>query len=204
MRVVKCSHCEKPLPGIHKVSDIHKVMSKVMSMEACPQILLERKEYPEQCGMKISHGIAEYHFNKKLSEHCRKLPRIGFWGAFEDSREYFSSDFPDPRLLVRSDWPEDERARVVSYLERGVPIAEYLGYSYCRFGCTHTTELVRSDGTLARRRSSALGDADFSDGLYRWPEGLSHYVRTHKVTLPDHFLDHIKKATHKRCPQEVH
>jgi hypothetical protein len=51
-----------------------------------------------------------------------------------------------------------------------------LGYSWCRFLCG----VPRED----------MGYETRHDGRWIWPEGLSHYVRTHGITLPDEFVEH--------------
>lgn len=35
------------------------------------------------------------------------------------------------------------------------------------------------------------GSAEFTDLVYLWTEGLSHYVKDHDVKLPLEFLNHI-------------
>ncbi len=37
------------------------------------------------------------------------------------------------------------------------------------------------------------GSAEFTDGVYLWPEGLAHYVREHSVKLPDEVLAHVRR-----------
>jgi hypothetical protein len=34
------------------------------------------------------------------------------------------------------------------------------------------------------------GDREFTDGVYRWPSGLAHYVGDHAVRLPQPVIDH--------------
>jgi hypothetical protein len=35
-----------------------------------------------------------------------------------------------------------------------------------------------------------MGSCDFTDGVWVWPEGLSHYLRIHSVRLPEEFIRH--------------
>lgn len=67
------------------------------------------------------------------------------------------------------------RATIADYLNNGRKVETYLGSSYCRFGC----------------KDVDMGSADLSDGIFVWPEGLSHYVLVHHVMLPSEFLKHI-------------
>jgi hypothetical protein len=38
-----------------------------------------------------------------------------------------------------------------------------------------------------------MGSYDFTDGVWVWPEGLSHYVEIHCVRLPAEFIDHLER-----------
>jgi hypothetical protein len=95
------------------------------------------------------------------------LTLIGYW---RDDDEH---DWPDARDFVDESWDARERERVASYLKSGtVPWIE-AGYSRCRL-C----------GKLN-------GLAEFTDGVFVWPEGLSHYVADHSVRLPVRVVEHI-------------
>jgi hypothetical protein len=50
-----------------------------------------------------------------------------------------------------------------------------MGYSECR---------------LCGARNGSL---ELTDGVYVWPDGLSHYVRQHSVRLPTAFTDHVER-----------
>jgi len=39
-----------------------------------------------------------------------------------------------------------------------------------------------------------MGCRDFSDGIYRWPEGFVHYVEKHSVKPPEDFIEHVRRA----------
>jgi len=99
---------------------------------------------------------------------------VGFW---KDTRyPDFPSNLPDPRELADPAWYGDGWAeRIAGWLDRGQVVEKWLGDSYCRFGC----------------EKAAMGSKDLSDGIYLWPEGLSHYVRVHGVVLPRKFIRHI-------------
>ncbi len=102
---------------------------------------------------------------------------IGYWRSAE------APEWPDPEEFVDNAWDESEREIVASYLETGrVPWIQ-LGYSQCRFcGCEN-------------------GYAELTDGIYLWPEGLSHYVREHFVRLPAQVVDHIRESDSQRPDQ---
>ena len=86
---------------------------------------------------------------------------------------------PDPRDLIDESWSNQERELVASYLEHGFRPWQFGGHSYCRL-CGRVN-----------------GSAEFTDGVYLWPEGLAHYVREHSVKLPDEVLAHIRR----RCDE---
>jgi hypothetical protein len=88
------------------------------------------------------------------------LTLIGYWlgdGA---------PDWPSVDSFVDTNWSTHERRAVNEWLESGVEIRQFRGYSYCR---------------LCRARN---GSSEVSDGMFLWPIGLSHYVREHHVRLP--------------------
>jgi len=97
-----------------------------------------------------------------------RLIAVGFWA------DYAHPLWPDPRELVNRDADERERREVAGYLDRGIVIEVYRGWSHCRI-CGYDRN----------------GHADLSDGTYLWPEGLAHYVREHQVQLPGQFTAHI-------------
>lgn len=92
-----------------------------------------------------------------------RLIAIGFWADYQHPL------WPDPRDLVDrgTETDESERREVADYLDRGIVIEVYRGWSHCRI-CGYDRN----------------GHTDLSDGTYLWPEGLAHYVREHHVQLP--------------------
>lgn len=121
-----------------------------------------------------------------------KLKKIGFWKdtsaltslakltGFPIDTSLSFDGLPDPHDLVDPNWlDEKSRELVAIYLDAGKRVEQYMGCSFCRFNCGIS--------------SSEMGTADLSDGVYLWPEGLSHYIRRHHVRLPDEFLKHIAK-----------
>ena len=96
------------------------------------------------------------------------LIAIGFWA------DYSHPYWPHPRELVNGDADEREREELAGYLDRGIIVAVYRGWSDCRI-CGYNQN----------------GHADLSDGAYLWPEGLAHYIREHQVWLPRQFTTHV-------------
>ena len=102
---------------------------------------------------------------------------IGFW------RSERTPGWPDPVDFIDEDWDLSERQQVSDYLDHGgvqVPWMQ-MGWSWCRICSTE-------DGD---EPYSSNGTGEFSDGVYLWPEGLSHYVRDHSVRLPRDIVTHM-------------
>ena len=99
---------------------------------------------------------------------------IGFWRdpGIRDHR------FRHPIAFVDSEWDLAERRLVADHLRSGKRATSCMGYSWCRFNCGID--------------DAEMGDSDFSDGLWLWPEGLAHYVLEHAVRLPEEFLRHVR------------
>jgi len=89
-----------------------------------------------------------------------KLRLVGYW------KEHLDDELPFPQELEREN-DSNVRERVATYLDAGTRRLGYMGYSFCRYGC-----------------SKHNGSCELTDGKWTWPEGLSHYVRTHTIALP--------------------
>jgi hypothetical protein len=100
-----------------------------------------------------------------------RLIRVGYWSSAE------FPDLPDPVKFVDPAWDPDERDMVADYVRRGAIVRAYLGTARCRL-CGH-----------------AIGSLELSDGVFVWPEGLSHYIEVHHVRLPPRVVDHIHERT---------
>jgi hypothetical protein len=85
---------------------------------------------------------------------------IGYWSAGDDS-------LPDPVDWVDTNWRDDEKDQILSFLHRGVLYRAYMGYSRCRICGVNN------------------GSLEFTDLKYAWPEGLAHYISEHDVHLPE-------------------
>lgn len=95
------------------------------------------------------------------------LKIVGYWAA-----QGGGDGYPDVMLLPRSYMPDSEA--IAEYLDSAPIARSFRGYSGCRLcGCQN-------------------GSRERSDGTYIWPEGLSHYVRSHGLVLPDFLADHIR------------
>jgi hypothetical protein len=81
---------------------------------------------------------------------------------------------------VTPGWKQAELPGILAYLRAGQEWVRYHGWSYCRFACGIAP--------------GALGDRDLTDGVWLWPEGLSHYVEVHAVRLPDDFVDPMRSC----------
>jgi hypothetical protein len=95
---------------------------------------------------------------------------IGYW-----IESLLDTDFYPPQEFI-GDLPLETRTKIADYLDTGLVYEVYRGISWCRFFC----------------RVQSMGNKELTDGYWVWPEGLSHYVRDHGVTLPSEFRDHIE------------
>jgi hypothetical protein len=102
---------------------------------------------------------------------------IGYWHSEEQP------NMPDPALFIDENWDITEKQAVIDYLKKGERLADYRGWSWCRFGC-----------------AGAYGTADMTDGTYVFPEGLVHYIEKHHVRLPLDFVNHIYGKSAKAPP----
>ena len=106
------------------------------------------------------------------------LIEIGFWrgSCVDDERPLpFSDDgeMPGPAVL----------ALTLRYLTAHAIVESWEhGYSYCRFlpACTASPR--------------TLGCVTLTDGIYVWPEGLAHYIITHRVAPPKIIVEAAVKA----------
>jgi hypothetical protein len=76
--------------------------------------------------------------------------------------------WPDVQRFVDPSADQVQRERIAQILDDGRRTDRvYMGYSRCRL-C-----------------DSINGSGEFTDGVFIWPEGLSHYIRRHQIRLPD-------------------
>ncbi|MDG9670843.1 hypothetical protein ONV78_24100 [Hahella sp. CR1] len=100
-----------------------------------------------------------------------RLNHVGYW-----SKNYDNCVTPE---FLRGNIGNDKE-KIVHYLKSGIRGIEFLGYARCRFECL-------------KSETSELGNTDFTDGVWVWPEGLAHYVDAHNLLLPPEFLDHVRQ-----------
>lgn len=84
---------------------------------------------------------------------------------------------PLPRVETCVDWSWSKRERqlVLLYVtDRRFRSTAYRGYSTCR---------------ICGKRDN--GSADYSDGVYVWPQGFGHYIDLHGVKPPEDFVRHV-------------
>jgi hypothetical protein len=108
-----------------------------------------------------------------------RLRRLGYWGSGE------AGSLPDPRFLADSQWDDIEREDVEDFLSRGFVYRAFMGVAKCRI-C-----------------GEQVGNLELSDGTFCWPEGLVHYVRAHKISLPREFIDHVLSTGAEMMDAEV-
>jgi len=98
-----------------------------------------------------------------------KLIAIGYW------KSIYEPELPDPANFVDLNWNVNEKNKVLRHLKKGIPIAQWMGLSWCRFHC----------------EVSDMGDSCLTDRKYIYPEKLTHYIENHNIRLPDDFVKHI-------------
>ena len=87
-----------------------------------------------------------------LLEVLNTTPRLLYWRLWSH-----------PRLFIRSDISEADRAEVIAALKAGRPLVVYMGFARCRI-CGET-----------------LGVSDMIANGMLFPQKAEHYVREHRV-----------------------
>jgi len=95
---------------------------------------------------------------------------IGYWIASLADEEYCA-----PQEL-KGTLTSEVRRKLASYLDAGERVNQYCGLSWCRYFCGVS--------------NAEMGSGELTDGVWTWPEGLSHYVRAHGTVLPEEFVEH--------------
>lgn len=99
---------------------------------------------------------------------------IGYWYQPNDLTG-LGPRLPEPSFLVLPGWIEPQQKQQLLRYLRSAPLFEvYRGYSWCRFHCSAS--------------DCEMGNREFWDGDWVWPEGLAHYIENHDVKLPDAFV----------------
>ena len=106
----------------------------------------------------------------------KSLKLIGYWAGNKDSH---MDPYPHPSYLQDPKFWEEKgkytEMKIIDYLDGGIECNIYRGLSPCRL-C-----------------DELLGNCEKTDGVYIWPEMLSHYITMHNVILPDEFIEHAMK-----------
>jgi hypothetical protein len=107
-----------------------------------------------------------------------KLKLLGYWkNNYKENEKY-----PNPNKFLSSQFWDDiykkyyiHKDYIVTYLDGGIRLNHYRGFSTCRI-C-----------------SDILGSCERTDYVYIWPDKLSHYVKEHDLILPIDFIEHTLK-----------
>jgi hypothetical protein len=102
------------------------------------------------------------------------LECIGYWGG-----SGLLGFYPMPSQFIR-DWDPVLKSNVLSNMRNATVIARWMGYATCRFRHGPPPEV--------------MGDSDYCDGVWMWPQGLDVYVDLFDVGLPEEFISHMKMA----------
>lgn len=109
--------------------------------------------------------------------YTRRAPiEVGFWKGLDPSYGTYGDDrYPDVRGFIDPTWSRLERAAVIHY----VTDPRFRGQSYRGMSTCRICHIWNN------------GSADFSDGIYIWPEGFGHYLSQHDVRPPADFIAHV-------------
>lgn len=97
------------------------------------------------------------------------LRPVGYW----TSRR--GDGLPDPRQLMSVKWERDRRSMIAAYLSSAAVLE--------RLDSKQTCSICGADG----------GRKERTDGVWRWPEMLAHYVAQHGVQLPQEFIAQMEQ-----------
>ena len=96
-----------------------------------------------------------------------KLIGIGYW------QSYTQPFLPSPGNSVKNYYNTQQIYDYTKILNSSKMVAgNQMGFSWCRFRCGEIN----------------MGNKEFTNGIYIWPEGLVHYVNDHNIILPNEFL----------------
>lgn len=96
------------------------------------------------------------------------LIAIGLW--YSELEPYY----PHPKGFIDKSWDKEIKQPIITRLKASYPLPyPYAGKSWCRFSCGETE----------------MGNRDYSDGIYLFPEGLVHYLEQHNLKLPNEVVE---------------
>ncbi|MFI1742412.1 hypothetical protein [Streptomyces sioyaensis] len=107
------------------------------------------------------------------------IQRLGYFEEHDDSGEPLARGTSLAAAMASPSVPDEER--VLSYLASGVEIYSVMG----------PEEDVISGEWIAD------GGCLFTDGEWVWHGYLVHYLSCYHISLPDEFLDHVRKSEYK-------
>lgn len=81
-------------------------------------------------------------------------------------------------------WEDAEKRAVLRHLENGRLYERHREQAWCRLHCG----------------VEHLGNLEYTDGSWVWPEGLAHDVAVHDVRLPDEFVEHAFRGNEAAAP----
>ncbi|HEX7860241.1 MAG TPA: hypothetical protein VF773_07950 [Verrucomicrobiae bacterium] len=102
---------------------------------------------------------------------------------------------------MRKGWQAGELPSILNYLRSGhdanrwepvpgqIHSDAYCGWSTCRFRC---------------KQGDYNGSKDFTDGEWKWPEGLAHYIECHAVILPEEFVETMRSNGWQVPPETLY
>ncbi len=109
----------------------------------------------------------------------RAFIAIGYWTTESKVVCAEPEKLPSPQSLVSTAWQYRRYMdSICKYLDNGRTLVAWRGLSYCRM-CGRSDEVMGSDC--------------LTDGVWAWPQGLSHYLRAHDIMLPEKFVEHAIK-----------
>lgn len=107
------------------------------------------------------------------------LRPVGFWTTRE------GDGLPDPRNLQSPTWERPRRHLIASYLRT----ASILDERALRHACAIC--------------GAPVAHRERTDGVWRWPEGLAHYVVEHGVRLPEELLERMERLEFQTADVDV-
>jgi hypothetical protein len=109
------------------------------------------------------------------NRHGPADPYVKFLAEDHDAEARSGKPFlPDPAKLIEILGRVTYDDRIPRYLEAGRSLGFSMGFATCR--CCGVA-------------GPEMGSSDLTDGVWVWPEGFSHYVRSHSLPLPDAVLE---------------
>lgn len=99
---------------------------------------------------------------------------FGFWRTSADAKPF---NAPLLNEIIDSEWNPTDINRIVNYL-RQCPVV--IGTSTPPIACAMCDHKIPNP-SIQR-----------TDGVWIWPEVLTHYVEMHHVRLPDRMTEHIR------------